>query len=70
MLELTDREGDPDPWHFAVLELDFEGNRARLLTLHARTARNRDGTTTLEDLDDILEDLSSGPRGVHWRKLW
>lgn len=64
--------GDDLPWTYLVLSLDFEGKRCTLLRLDEgdfRNARSRAGSITHEDLEDLLDDLSSSKAGIHWRKL-
>lgn len=58
---------EDDPWTFLLLELSFESHQAKLLRL--TDTRGRAGTTSLEDLRDLLDDLSSSKSGITWRKL-
>lgn len=56
-----------DPWTFLLLELCFESNRAKLLRL--TDTLGRAGTTSFENLHNLLDDLSSNKAGITWRVL-
>lgn len=76
VLQLVDHDVDREPWTFLLLDLGFESGRAQLLRLDdCSSSSRRCGTLSLEDLEDLLDDLSSSKAGIarlagiHWRKL-
>jgi len=60
-----------EPWTYLVLSLDFERNRCALLQLNEGSRRfpRPAGAPHHENLQDLLDDLSSSKEGIHWRKL-
>jgi len=72
VLQLVCHDRDDMPWTYLLLSMDFAGNRCTLLRLdegELRNARSRAGSHNNEDLQDLLDDLSSSKEGIHWRKL-
>ncbi len=70
VLQLVDHEGDRRPWTFLLLDLGFESGRAQLLRLDdCSEGSRRCGTLSLEDLEDLLDDLSSSKAGIHWTRV-